>query len=208
MNKIPVIVKIVFSLVTLYFIYVIVKYYYNKNRIIVTKKILKQETIFSEKFVQMIDRVDIFKPNVQFSLSWKMRIPNIPSNFLWNTSFKENKPLILNGGCPNIYYKPSDNQLSIQFNMLDSQLENLYKEIFIKDMPVQSWVTMVIVVKSRMVQIYMNRELKYSIMLPTIPMKPEGSLQLGSVNHNFLGKMNDITYYNYAMNMDEAIQIN
>jgi len=207
MFKGPLIVKIIIGLLISYIMYLVAKHYYYKYNVIEYKEFIKNETLFDEDYVSVVDRSEIFDPSVNFSISWKMKIANIPSNFLWNSSYDQGKPIIMNGGCPNIYYKPVDNILTFEFEMLDTQLQPLYKNIYLKDVPVQTWFTIVVVVESRRANIFLNGDLKYSYLLPTVPLKPKGQFKLGSINNNFLGKINNVVYYNYPMDINEAQSI-
>jgi hypothetical protein len=198
-----IIIKSILFIVISYVSYRLLKYYYFIDNSLVQKTLLNNETHFVEEFKQVINRIDLFKPNLNFSLSWKMKINNIPSNFIWNSSFQKNKPIILNGGCPNIYYNPSQNKLLIQFKYLDTHMQPVFKDIFLKEIKVQKWSHFVIVVKGRQVNIFEDGELKYSYLLGTVPIMPEGSLEMGQKNNNFLGKVKNLVYYNYPLKMNE-----
>jgi hypothetical protein len=198
-----IIIKSIFFIVICYALYHLFKYYYFKDNSTTQKTLIKNETHFAEDFKKVINRADIFKPNLNFTLSWKMKINNIPSNFIWNSSFQNNKPIILNGGCPNIYYNPSENKLLIQFTYLDTHMQPMFKDIYITEIKIQKWVHYVITVKGRQVNIFEDGELKYSYLLATIPIMPEASLEMGQKNNNFLGKVKDIVYYNYPLKMNE-----
>jgi hypothetical protein len=207
MFKGPLIIKVIVASLVLYILYRITKHYHHKHNNIKYKTILKTETLFDEDYVSVVNRSDIFKPNVNFTISWKMRIANIPPNFLWKSSYKQSKPIILNGGCPDIYYKPDKNVIIIKYQMMDNKLNTVYKDLVIKNIPLQRWNNFVIILESRKVNIYMNNELQYSYHLPTVPMEPTGQFKMGSVNNNFLGKINNVVYHNYSLNMNEVKSI-
>ena len=91
--------------------------------------------------------------------------------------------------------------------MMDNKLNTVYKDLVIKNIPLQRWNNFVIILESRKVNIYMNNELQYSYHLPTVPMEPTGQFKMGSVNNNFLGKINNVVYHNYSLNMNEVKSI-
>lgn len=183
-------------------IYIVFKYFLTRT-IETQKQLLPKETLFDETYTKHINRNDIFPPSNNFSISWKMKVLNIPSNFVWNSSFKKNKPIIINGGCPNIYYNPSNNNLIIRFEMMDTNLNTLHKNITIKDITPQAWVKYTISVKGRNVSFYINGKLVYGYMLSSVPIKQVGTFKMGEKNNNFLGKMQDVIYYNYPLKMKE-----
>jgi hypothetical protein len=197
------IIKSILFIVISYVSYRLFKYYYFKDNSATQKTLIDNEIHFIEDLKMVVNRTDLFKPNLNFTLSWKMKINNIPSNFIWNSSFQKNKPIILNGGCPNIYYNPSQNKLLIQFTYLNTHMQPMFKDIYLKEIKVQKWIHFIVVVKSRQINIFEDGELKYSYLLETVPIMPEGSLEMGQKNNNFLGKIKELVYYNYPLKMNE-----
>ena len=196
-------VKIIIILIVIYAVYYAYKYYNNNNE--ETQKILiNKETQFIETYKTVINRGEIFRPNVNFTLAWDMKILNMPSNFVWNSSVRKNKPIALNGGCPDIYYNAYENELQIMFHILDTHSMTIPKTISIKDVPVQSWVNFVLVVKGRQINFYINGELKQSHLLENVPLKQESGLRFGEINNNFLGFINNFVYYNYPLKMNQV----
>lgn len=199
-------VKIIIFLILIYAIYYAYTYY-RSDKETTQKTLINKETQFIETYKTVINRGEIFKPNVNFTLSWNMKILNMPSNFVWNSSVRKNKPIVINGGCPDIYYNPFNNQLLIMFQFLDTHSMTMPKTITIKDVPVQSWVNYVLVVKGRQINFYMNGQLKHSHLLENVPMKQQGGLKFGEINNNFLGFVNNFVYYNYPLKMNEVQSI-
>ena len=132
-----------------------------------------------------------------------MEVLNIPSNFIWKSSFTKNKPIIANGGSPNIYYNPSKNELVIKFEMLDTNNMPFYKDIIIKNIKLQSWHEYTLVAKGRNISFYIDKQLEYSYILPGVPILQKGGLKLGERNNNFLGKVANVIYYNYPLAMNQ-----
>lgn len=200
------VIKIIIIFIILcasYYVYL----YYKKDNIKNKKILIHNKTQFVETYKRVINRNEIFKPNINFTLSWDMKILNIPSNFNWKSSIRNNKPIVLNGGCPNIYYNAYNNQLIITFQFLDTHSMTIPKTIVLDNIPVQSWVNYSIIVKGRHVMIYMNNHLEKSYLLENIPIKQEGGLVFGAINNNFLGFINNFTYYNYPLKMNEIESI-
>lgn len=201
------VVKAIAGIIAMYICYRIFMYYYYKDYSDTQKVLIDKPTHFIETFKKVINRSEIFKPNVNFSLSWKMKILNIPSNFAWNSSVRKNKPIALNGGCPDIFYNPHTNELIIIFELLDTHSMSVPKTIKIKDIPVQSWVNYALIVKGRQVMFYINGELKHSELMENVPTKQTGAFRFGTINNNFLGHVDNFVYYNYPLKMDEVQSI-
>lgn len=191
-----------------YMVYYGYSYYFNRDhRITESVTLIDKPEIFSENYSQIISRNDIFPPNIDFSISWKMKILNIPSNYLWASSFHNDKLIFRNGDCMDVFYNPANNLLKFKFNLIDSTNTNFIKEITLKDIPLQSWFQIYVVIESRYINLYMNKKLVKSYKLPTIPMLPKGDFQLGQVDKNFLGKIDEMVYHNYSVPMLEILNI-
>lgn len=197
-----IVIRIIAFIIIGYLIYYVVKHYFNKNN---NNQItlLDQITYFDESYSNSIKRTDIFPPNVNYSISWKMKVSNIPSNFIWKSSFTKSKPIIQNGGSPNIYYNPSDNTLIIKFELLDTNSAPFYKDIVIKNIKLQKWNSYVLVAKGRNISFYINGLLEYSYLLPAVPLIQKGNLKFGEKENNFLGKIANVVYYNYPLEMNQ-----
>lgn len=197
-----IVIKIIAFILFGYISYKVVKYYFNRENDS-ERTLINQVTDFDESYSQIINRNDIFEPSANFSISWTMKVLNIPSNFIWKSSYTKNKPIILNGGCPNIYYNPAKNIIIIKFEMLNTNNTSFYKDIIIKNIKVQMWNKYILTVKGRNIAFYINGNLEYSYLLPTVPLTQKGSLKLGEQENNFLGKVTEVIYYNYPLQMNQ-----
>lgn len=198
-----IIIKIFIVCLIIYLAYRIYRHYHPAQE--ATYKVLIDKPLtVDEDYKRVIKRTEIFEPKTNFSIGWHMKLYNISSNFLWKSSFRLSKPIIDNGGCPVIMYNPADHVLILKFHMIDNNFNTFDKEIRIKDLPVQAWFHILVTVENRFINIYLNGELKNSYKLSTIPTLPDGNLQIGQINNNFLGKLNNVTYYDYIVPMSEA----
>jgi hypothetical protein len=200
--------KLAFFALIVYIGFKLSIFYYNKYNKPEYIILLDKDIELDNSYSKVIPREDIFPASINFSLLWKMKVRNIPSNYLWASSFSENKTIILNGGCPDIFYKPSDNNLEIRFELADTSGIPTYYSITYDEVLPQSWMSFAIIVETRYVSLYANNKLVKSVKLPSVPIKQKGPLRIGFTDNNFLGLIKDIQYYNRPLLLNEIQIIN
>lgn len=203
MRYAEIIIKITVACLVIYLLYYAYRYYNPLSTVETSKTLVDKQILMDEDYHLTIKRSEIFDPNINMSLTWRMKIFNIPSNFLWKSSYRLEKLIFQNGNCFDVRYVPADNKLILRFNMINNNLENITKDLVIEDLPLQHWISIGLVVESRYVNLYLNGELKYSYKLPTVPVLPESNFEIGLHNNNFLGKVSNVVYHNKTLTMTE-----
>ena len=104
---------------------------------------------------------------------------------------------------PGLYYDSQNNSIKAIFNVFTNN-EDIYELVEIDNIPVKKWVSTVITVKDKEVEIYINGILKKSHILQNIPKQNYYDTYIGD-NHGFGGYLSNLKYYDYSIN-DEKIQ--
>ena len=99
----------------------------------------------------------------------------------------------------NIIYGSGDDATKNQITVMFKNMNNSYEYIIIRDIKLQKWLCIQIVMKDTIIDFYMNGELIKSKTLNYIPIiSNNGTLTVGKEN-GFNGLMGKLTYYNYAL---------
>ena len=99
----------------------------------------------------------------------------------------------------NIIYGSVDDATKNQITVMFKNMNNSYEYIIIRDIKLQKWLCIQIVMKDTIIDFYMNGELIKSKTLNYIPIiSNNGTLTVGKEN-GFNGLMGKLTYYNYAL---------
>lgn len=205
MKRQNIIILAVFAIITIIIIIGVRKYFFipsNKEILL-----LKGTHQIDENFNLILNRKNLHIPNVNSTLEMNIKFLNIPSNFVWKSSYKNKKIILLNDNCPNIHYIPSQHLLIISYLTVDFNNNVISHNININNLPIQTWFKLVIVTNNRLVSIFNNEKLIKVSKLPNVPKLPINDLEIGSINQNFLGKLKDIKYYDYAMTKYEVANL-
>ncbi len=105
---------------------------------------------------------------------------------------------------PGLYYNSQNNSILAVFNVFTNN-EDIYELIEIDNIPIKKWVSTVLTVKDKEVDIYINGILKKSYTLKNIPKQNYYDTYLGD-NYGFGGYLSNLKYYDYSIS-DEKIQM-
>jgi ElaB/YqjD/DUF883 family membrane-anchored ribosome-binding protein len=101
---------------------------------------------------------------------------------------------------PGLYISPNKNQLLVLMNTFEIIDEN----IIIPDIPMNKWVSVIIICKNNELNIYVNGVIAKSHLLQGVPKQNYGDINV-ALNGGFDGYISDLFYHNYALGI-QAIQ--
>jgi hypothetical protein len=147
-----------------------------------------------------------------YNLTLKMNIkfPYILPNKGWMSTYRNNKPIVSFGNSPIISYSPSLNKLILSFLYKDNpNRRNIYNiEI---DVYLQKWIELFIVIETRKVNVYVNRKLVKTDIIPGVPLmnfNNSSLVKFGEFNNNFNGKVKEISLYLRNLKTNEISKLN
>lgn len=125
----------------------------------------------------------------------------------------DNTNSVIDDASPGFFLDKNTNKLRVKMNG-KSGGTSVGKELYIKYLPYQRWINVVLVVDNNFIQLFMDGELKevkdlsdqQSIGSSTIVDTPVGNLFIGSTNTNpsFNGFISKVQVFNYAVTIDHA----
>ena len=177
----------------------IIYYYFKSNQY---TRILCNKTHFIDNFNMFISnlKLPLSKTGNMFSYSFDIKFLNLPENSQWHTNVNYKKPILFRFGSPNLNYYPLTHTLQLEMSYKDKSGEINYHRVNIKNLEIQKWINIAIVLDNRYIDIYLDKERFISSYLPNVPFIFNKNLYLGEKNNNFNGYLNNIKYYNYALN--------
>jgi hypothetical protein len=100
----------------------------------------------------------------------------------------------------NVIYGDIDDTTKNQITISFKNMNNTSEHIIVKDIELQKWLCIQIVMRDVIIDVYMNGELVQSKTLNYVPiLSNNGNLTIGKEN-GFNGMMANLTYYNDALN--------
>jgi hypothetical protein len=102
--------------------------------------------------------------------------------------------LISSNNAPGLYLNPNTNALTVLMNTYDV----INEEVIIPDVPMNKWINVIIRVKNRDLDVYINGTIVKSIQLLGVPKQNYGPVYV-AMNGGFSGYISNLWYYNYAM---------
>lgn len=142
---------------------------------------------------------------IQFSYMFFIRVDDM--------NYKYGKPKhILHFGnesgtlyCPGIWIYPEESNLFVRVNSFTKPTVSSrgFREktpCDIKNLPIQRWVHVAVVLNNRTLDVYMDGVLKRSCELAGVPKIPEDAKLYVNQDGGFMGRISKMRYYNYAVN--------
>ena len=80
-----------------------------------------------------------------------------------------------------------------------------YHKLNINNLEIQKWINIVIVLENRNIDVYLNKQRYISSYLPNVPFIFNKNLYLGEKKNNFNGYLDNVKYFNYALNEAQII---
>ena len=126
------------------------------------------------------------------------------SNILTNAGMRNTK-------CSRLYIKPftdDDNTTaSLTFVMNTFDTGSIIESVDIDNVPINKWFNVMIILKNRFLDVYVNGTVKNRKLLMGLPKQNYGDIHIGNVSGNdgggFNGYLSNLWYYNYALGTRE-----
>lgn len=103
---------------------------------------------------------------------------------------------------PGVWLRPDNNTLHIQMNTH----EDPYEYCEVKNIPMNKWVCVAVVVMDRYVDVYINGDIKIRHKLNGIPRQNNGNMYV-NYNGGFDGFLSRLVYYDHALNVYEIDEV-
>tara|TARA_B100001094_G_scaffold224143_1_gene218332 strand:+ start:235 stop:1395 length:1161 start_codon:yes stop_codon:yes gene_type:complete len=112
-----------------------------------------------------------------------------------------NKP----NNAPGLYIVPCKNQLAIRMNTFNDY-EN---EVIVDNIPIKKWLSVIIRVKNRVLDVYINGAIAKRVVLKDTPKQNYGDVYVGATgsNEGFDGKISDLWYFSKALGPGEILRL-
>tara|TARA_Y100000817_G_C16859654_1_gene545303 strand:- start:2666 stop:3490 length:825 start_codon:yes stop_codon:yes gene_type:complete len=146
-------------------------------------------------------RSDNKKGGIEFTYSVWLNIYNLEKTgqrkhifHKGNDELDDDTKMYTPNNAPGLYLHETENKLIVVMNTFNQVTE----EIPIDNIPFNKWINVSIVVKQKILDVYVNGVLAKRHKLSGIPKQNYGSVHI-SKNGGFHGDMADLSYYNYAL---------
>jgi hypothetical protein len=198
-----IILTILVTFLILYIIKRIIVYYYDKN--IDAPWLIKgtrngRNTLVINQNPQDENSITLYRSNnqkkgMEFSYSLWLTFNNLKYNYgktkhIFHKGNKDGYP----NRAPGVYLHPTENTLLVYMNTYD----NILSQVDIKDIPIQKWFHLCIVVTQLHMDIYINGKLKKRHKFQSIPKQNFGNVWI-SMNGGFDGYISKFRYYRYSL---------
>lgn len=110
----------------------------------------------------------------------------------------------INNNAPGVYLGPSNNNLHIIMNTVDGN-DNT-DIIDISNIPIKKWFNLAIRLENTMLDVYINGTISSRLILKHVPKQNYNDVFV-SQNGGFFGKLADLRYFSYALNVFEINRI-
>ena len=146
----------------------------------------------------------------KFTYTFWIFLKNIPENSdNLKTSYTNNKFIFSRNNSPGVYYNIKHNMLKIKMNYKDSnnKIHTQTHEINIRNLKLQKWTHLALVLNNRELYIYINGNLHKTSIIPSVPFIYNKILLIGEKNNNFNGYLFDGRYYNKTLDKSKITNI-
>ena len=111
--------------------------------------------------------------------------------------------IIYPNNCPGLYLAPNTNNMYV----IMSTYNDYKEEVMVPGIPLQKWVNIIIRVKNKTMDIYVNGVITQSILLNGVPKQNFGDVWMCS-NGGFDGYVSNLWYYAEAIGVSKIAEIN
>jgi hypothetical protein len=202
--------KVILGTIFLIILINIVKYFYikwNTNRVgspilIDGSKNGKQAMVISQdpnhtNYVPINRSVN--KDGIEFSYSTWFVISDLSyKNGEWKHMFHKGNSSSYPNRAPGVWIHPTNNAIRIYMNTMKEMLEY----VDIDNIPLRKWVHMVIIVKNRSLNVYINGFLKIRKELSSLPRQNYGNVWINLFG-GFDGYLSELQYFDHAVEPEE-----
>jgi hypothetical protein len=120
-------------------------------------------------------------------------------------TYNQNTGLSTVNNAPGLYLGPGSNTLKIIMNSVSDPNDST-GILSIDNIPIRKWVNVVIRLENVMLDIYVNGTISSRSILENVPKQNYDDIYVCQ-NGGFSGKLSDLRYYNYALNVFEINRI-
>jgi len=169
--------------------------------------LLSQKTIMNNNFELKVKNSDIILPDINknddlgITFGFKIYLENAMENESWGRRFDQLKPII--NYSPGVYYHPLENYFEFNVEIRDNVQMTSYQSIKYVNPPLQKWLSIIVVVSSTKILVYVNQKLTINKKLKNPPIFKPTSLSIGELKNNFKGKLNSVLYWGYPLDISE-----
>jgi hypothetical protein len=167
----------------------------------------KNNTLIFPQNPSLSNAVPIFKSDnasdgIEFTWSVWLFISNIGSTYQ-HVFNKGNSDIQEDGlsepnNAPGLYIMPNTNKLLVQMNTFNV----INEQVIIPNIPMNKWVSVIIICKNNELNIYINGVIAKSHLLHGVPKQNYGDVNVG-LNGGFDGYISNLFYYNYALGIQD-----
>jgi hypothetical protein len=196
-----IILGIIILVIIAVFVYLYFTYIWTENVVIV----LQDEPIDGRKGIKYVNALKLSDTRKTYSSTFcfwlnlrsMSNMQDVDTNYILSYDMKKiNK---IDNPYFNVIYGDVNNTNLNQITVSFKNLNNTSEHLIIKDIELQKWLCIQIVLKDTTIDFYLNGELIKSKTLNYIPiMTNKGNLIIGKKN-GFNGTMTKLTYYNYDL---------
>ena len=183
------------------FTYMYFKYIWTENVIIE----LQDEPVDGRKGIKYIDALKLSDIKKTYSCTFcfwlnlrSMSLQEADVNYILSYEMKRtsgiNRPYF------NVIYGDKNDSKKNEITVSFKNMNNTSEHIIVRDIELQKWLCIQIVMRDIIIDFYLNGKLIKSKTLNYVPiLSDKGNLTIGKDN-GFNGTMTKLTYYNYALN--------
>lgn len=196
-----IILGIIILAIIAFFTYLYFTYIWTENVVIV----LQDEPIDGRKGIKYLNALKLSDTRKTYSSTFcfwlnlrsMSNMQDVDTNYILSYDMKNiNK---INEPYFNVIYGDVNNTNLNQITVSFKNLNNTSEHIVIKDIELQKWLCIQIILEDTKIDFYLNGELIKSKTLNYVPiMTNKGNLTIGKEN-GFNGTISKLTYYNYAL---------
>jgi hypothetical protein len=144
------------------------------------------------------------KGGIEFSYSTWLFIDNYNYKLgQWKHVFHKGNETSWPLRAPGVWLHPTKNALRVYMNSYDEIAEH----IDIENIPINKWFSLIMVMRSQTMDVYINGNVKKSLKLNSIPKQNYGDVYINAFG-GFSGYLSRLRYYDYALNYSEIDAVN
>ena len=121
-----------------------------------------------------------------------------------DNNYDRNTNKATTNNAPGLYLGPSNNKLTVVMDTVVSNDTNNVIEI--DNIPIRKWVNVCIRLENKILDVYVNGTMTRRLVLQNVPKQNYNNVYVCQ-NGGFAGKLSDLRYFNYALNVFEINRI-
>lgn len=109
---------------------------------------------------------------------------------------------LYNIASPGLYLNENQNQLLVTMNTYNNS-DTLMDQIVVNDIPMNKWFNIIIRVKNKRLDVYINGTIKRAFELEGVPKQNYGDIFVAQGSNLQSSKLSNLRYYDYALNVSD-----